>query len=175
MQKGLIGKYGVYAILIDDVVRYIGSGGLESRKSNHLSRLRKCIHNKDLQKLFNEYGEEKFKFYVLDYCSEDMCFKLERLHKMIHSDTTVKGNEIRNTVKKIRTGQAEIQHKQKFKELFQGEKNPNNTKLSVDDVREIRKLLKDGQKTQKEIANEYGVSETHVNNIWLGKRWASVS
>lgn len=169
VKQKLIGKYGVYAILINGIIRYIGSGGLESRKSNHLSRLRKGTHNAELVKLFNEFGEESFDFYVLDYCNKSSCFELERLYKKIHEDTIVKGNEIRTTKKKVRRGKEASNHKKKFSELNTGVKNPN-AQLSDQDVKEIL-FLKSENVSRNFIADKYGISAGHVYNIgkykWL--------
>jgi len=50
----------------------------------------------------------------------------------------------------------------------QGEKN-NSSKLTEEDVHEIRKLF--GEETQKEIAFMFGVSKAAINNIAVGKTW----
>jgi hypothetical protein len=42
--------------------------------------------------------------------------------------------------------------------------------LSPDDVREIRRAVKDGA-TQREVAERFGVNPSHVNKIVTGKKW----
>lgn len=48
---------------------------------------------------------------------------------------------------------------------------PGLLKLSVDDVREIRRLYSDGVLNQYELAENYGVSQSMVSNIVRGKAW----
>lgn len=47
-------------------------------------------------------------------------------------------------------------------------------KLSPDDVRAIRTLRADGL-SQQAIANEYGIAQTGISNVLLGKTWAHVN
>jgi hypothetical protein len=51
-----------------------------------------------------------------------------------------------------------------------GEKN-NRSRLVPEQVREIRRLLAEGR-TQKSIADMYGVNEVSVHLIYKGKHWA---
>ena len=46
-------------------------------------------------------------------------------------------------------------------------------KLTVDDVKVIKRLLAEG-KTQQSIANQFGVSRSQIEKIKLGKRWKEV-
>lgn len=43
-------------------------------------------------------------------------------------------------------------------------------KLSDEEVEKIREMVKSGEKTQSEIAEEFGVCQTHVSKIKRGKR-----
>ncbi|WIV10530.1 GIY-YIG nuclease family protein [Proteiniborus sp. MB09-C3] len=171
-KQKLIGKTGIYAILINDVIRYIGSSvNLESRKSNHLARLRKGTHHKELQKLFDKYGEESFKFYVLDYCNKSSCYELEKLHMMIHADTIVNENKVRDTKKKVRRGLESKNHKDKFSKLMSGENNPN-AKISEKIASEILWMKQNTDMKQIEIVEKYGVTIGIVSRIgrdrWVG-------
>lgn len=49
-----------------------------------------------------------------------------------------------------------------------------STKLTVDQVREIRRLLAEGALSQGRIANRYGVSRPTISLIHSGKNWAGV-
>ena len=53
-----------------------------------------------------------------------------------------------------------------------GEHNPNS-KLKVDDVKEIKKMLSDGQ-TSSHIARLYGVHHATIGDIKRGVRWKNV-
>jgi len=52
-----------------------------------------------------------------------------------------------------------------------GEKNPSNI-LTEDDVRQIHRLLDEGEFTQQEIADMYGTCRENVSSINCGKTWA---
>jgi hypothetical protein len=54
--------------------------------------------------------------------------------------------------------------------LVHGEQN-GASKLTEDDVREIRELLKSKQLTQWQIASIYGVKQMAISNIHTGKTW----
>ncbi len=53
------------------------------------------------------------------------------------------------------------------------ELSSGNYKLTDDDVRQIRRLLADG-KRQAEIAEMFGVTQTCISHIKLGKNWSHV-
>lgn len=55
------------------------------------------------------------------------------------------------------------------KEPMQGEQNPKS-KLTVEDVREIRSRLSDGE-YQTSIAEDFGISQFNVSQIELEKTW----
>ena len=64
---------GIYCIEnIDTNKKYIGqSVNIEGRWSKHKTALRQNSHDNDyLQKAWNKYGENQFKFYILEKCEE---------------------------------------------------------------------------------------------------------
>ncbi len=65
---------------------YIGSAfNFENRWKNHLIELRLDRHcNPYLQSAWNKYGADSFKFYVLEYCSQDILIEREQ-HWLDHS------------------------------------------------------------------------------------------
>jgi group I intron endonuclease len=71
---------GIYCIEnIVTLMGYIGkSVNINNRFSCHRSKLRRGIHgNSYLQNAWNKYGEENFKFYILEEASFDEIIKLE--------------------------------------------------------------------------------------------------
>ena len=61
---------------------YIGSAiYYASRKGEHLSKLRRNIHhNKHLQASFNKYGEDNFKFSIIEYCNKENLIEREQYY-----------------------------------------------------------------------------------------------
>ena len=67
-------KSGIYCIEnITTNKKYIGQSiDINDRWRKHISELNHSSHHNDyLQKAWNKYGENDFKFYVLEYCSDD--------------------------------------------------------------------------------------------------------
>jgi len=71
---------GIYLIknILDDKV-YIGSSiNLKSREYKHFWMLRKGIHdNNHLQSSYNKFGEENFKFEILENCEQNLLVEKE--------------------------------------------------------------------------------------------------
>lgn len=173
MEK-LINKSGVYCWIVNNIIRYIGSGNLESRKSNHLSKLRYNKHtNKLLQELFNTYGEKNFEFKVLEYCKKSDLYILEDFYMKKYRDNIININNINDTKKKIRRGKESKKHKDNFRNIMSGENNPNCKKLNSVRVYQILDMLQNGI-SRKIIAKKFNISEIYISSIVHKKRWADV-
>lgn len=76
-------KSGIYCIEnIQTNKKYIGqSVSIEDRWSKHMSELNNGLHHNDyLQKAWNKYGKESFKFTVLEYCDINKLNDRERYY-----------------------------------------------------------------------------------------------
>jgi len=74
------------------------------------------------------------------------------------------------------TGQENIQHRINKLKIYvdnRGEKQGRH-KITENDVREIRVLLKEGRLTQKQIAQRYGLCHTSISAIKLRQSWRHV-
>lgn len=74
---------GVYEIVcLEDGTRYIGgSVNIRHRVQGHRSGLRKGQHcNTTLQKSWNKYGEETFRFRVVEVCSRETLVEREQYY-----------------------------------------------------------------------------------------------
>jgi len=75
-------KSGVYTItnIVNDK-KYVGSTimSFQKRFAHHLSMLRNNNHkNRYLQNSWNKYGEQNFKFEILDICEKEFCLSTEQ-------------------------------------------------------------------------------------------------
>lgn len=75
-------KSGVYTItnIINNKI-YVGSciSNTNQRLSNHKNELKRGIHNnKYLQRSFNKYGIDNFKFEILEYHDKEYCISMEQ-------------------------------------------------------------------------------------------------
>jgi hypothetical protein len=175
-QSGLIGKSGVYALIINNIIRYIGSTGysLESRKSNHLSNLREGKHLiKELQALFDEFGEQNYSFKVIEYCQKSKTLEREQYWKEIYKDTIVNKNDVLNTYKYLRRGKKAVNHKDVFREAMKGLDNPN-CQTDINTIITIKRMIVDGYRNC-DIAKVVGKTGSYISEIRRGKRWADVN
>ena len=89
MNKILCGIYCIENLI--NHRKYIGlSKDIKRRWAEHRSELRRGAHiNIYLQKAWNKYGEESFKFYILELCTEDIlcereCYYIKTLNSLSH-------------------------------------------------------------------------------------------
>lgn len=99
------------------------------------------------------YGAIPAGMQALHHCDNKLCVNPEHLYVGSHSDN------MRDAVKRGRTGGVSLP----------GEKNPN-AKLSAQQVLRIRA----SEKSQSELAQEFGVSSTQISWIKSGRSWASL-
>jgi len=164
-------KSGIY--IIENKVngkKYIGqSVNIQSRRSKHFGELKRGTHhNGYLQNSYDKYGEENFVHYVVEYCDIDMLDERE-MHYILFFDTTNEqlgynldsGGNLNRKVSEI------TKEKQRMSSLG------TNSKLTVKDVEEIKKLLLTNLK-QKEIADRFGVKLSTINKIAKCKNWTWV-
>lgn len=71
---------GIYLILsFVNGKRYIGSACfLRRRRNEHLSILKKGMHNKYLQNHFNKYGENDLLFKIIEFCNKEKLIEREQ-------------------------------------------------------------------------------------------------
>lgn len=167
---------GVYAWEVNGIVRYVGSGHniTDSRKSNHLANLRHGKHsNRALQEAFDKFGEDAFKFVVLEECAVRDLYTREKYYMDQYQDTIFNVVGINNTKKQKRTGKKAVSHKTKFKDMFSNVNNPNcQTKLET--IIAIKRDIAAGL-SNREIGIKYGKSSAYISRIRVGDRWNSIT
>lgn len=112
--------------------------------------------------------------------TEDEVLQIKELikNKMSITDIAKKFNVSRGAIKGIKTGSTwshvgEDVSGINYSSGAKGSKN-GKTKLTDDNVIEIKLLLKEGKLNQKEISEMYGVKIGAINRINTGKSWSHV-
>jgi group I intron endonuclease len=213
----MIGIYKIICLLNNSI--YIGSSvNLEQRFYNHLFYLR-CNkhHNKHLQNAYNLYGEENFKFEIIEECEKEILIEREQFHidelkpkfnlrliaksnlGMKHSEETkekmseshkgqtswckglTKENNKSLLLKSLKykgripwnknkkCGPLTKEHIEKLSGI-----NSPKSKFSLEQVKEIREKYKTNKYSYSDLAKEYGVSKTCINNIIKNRRYKEI-
>jgi len=154
---------------------YIGSAdsdnGIAKRWSCHKAHLRNNEHSyKELQDAFNE-DESNIKWEILEECGDDELEERENYY--IKYCNLIDDWHVINK-EKVSKKRTKVKDTSKMKAAQSGENNGHCNKLTSEDVKEIKRLLKTGLK-QSKIAKQYEVSQTLIYNIKNGNRWSSVS
>lgn len=170
MKMKVCGIYGVEDVKTGNI--YVGrTGDIAKRWSNHSSLMKSGFH--DYEELQKAYDEEckRIKYTILEECTEEML--KEREDFWIKYIEKIDGWTVINKQKHGGNhGGSKVKDTSNMCRAQTGQKN-GNCRLSVGDVKMIKILLKKGC-SQTELAKQYNVSPTHINNIKTGKRWASV-
>ncbi len=157
MDKNLRNEQGVYAVIVTDKntdtdYMYIGSGKLGDRISGNASKLRRGVHeNRELQAAYNSFNNVKCD--ILQVCVDEESAR-DTENEYIEYFKKVDGVIICNKYKAVTS-------------------QPYRIKLDEDKVRQIRQLIADG-KSNKEIAEYYGVANCEISKIKTGLRWTWV-
>jgi len=143
---------GVYEIVAPNGHRYIGSSvDLERREQDHFRALKKQKHyNPVLQKAHNKY-KKRLKFKVIMYCDKDMTLFWEQ--KFL--------DNLRPEYNLVRTASGGG---------MSGEKC-GTSKLTWDDVYEIREKYTTENYGQPQLAEEYNVSDVNISCIVRNETW----
>ena len=170
IKQKTMGIYGIEDIKTGSI--YIGqSADIAKRWSNHAAFLKNNEHNYiELQKAYN-LDCNRIKYTILEECKENELTSSEDF--WIKHVQRVDGWTLINKQKFGGRHNTKVKDTTKMKAAQKWENNGNCCKLSVEDVIEIKKYLAKGV-SQKELARQYNISKTHVNNIANNKRWKNV-
>jgi group I intron endonuclease len=167
---------GIYAITNEVSNRaYIGSSkDVLGRWSNHKSNLKNNKHkNKLLQNDYNNQSINDFTYTFLEECLQRDLPTKEKLWKDNYKDNIYNVRDIVSTHKQIRRGREAKAFKEKFSVLNQGEKNPNCSKFNETSIKEVRRLLVDGEPLE-EIAARYHTTVGYIYQIKNKRKWKHV-
>jgi len=170
-------KTGIYKITSPKGRIYIGQSKNINSRINRYKKLQCCRTQLFLYRSFLKYGVENHKFEILDlgdYTKKELN-ELESNYIIKHNSFNGWGKEGLN----LTTGgdsyefdnsvklKMSITRKRKIKE------GQLNSKLTIDEVKEIKKLLLTTIK-QVDIAKKYKVSKTLITEIKKERAWSNI-
>jgi len=147
-------KTGVYKIInILNNECYIGSAQISfyRRKNQHFHLLRKsCHHSIHLQRAWNKYGEQNFKFEILEECIPEKCIEREQFYfNILKPDYNI----LPNADSRAGTTLSPATKKKAIKAL-----NDNRWKLELPEIRQKMSDYHKGRKKTKEHAMKVGAA-----------------
>jgi len=134
---------------------YVGQAvRLHKREIDHFSQLRSDRHeNQHLQRAWNKYGKENFKFEILIYCEPFELTRYEQFFSDYYKKLDLPYN-IRNCVDSNKGLPCSDETKRKISEKQKGEKAYNYKKIFSKETRDkISKELKGRKRTEEHIKN----------------------
>ena len=194
---------GIYKIenLINGKVYIGGSSRIKGRISSHKSFLRRKKHcSKSLQESWNKYGEQNFKFEIIEECSSIEEVNEKEKYWILYYKSYDDRFGFNKSLSYI--GNVGIEHnvpfseerKQKMSKTFfkEGQISFNKDKklseehkrkiknseigkkLNWNIVREIREKFSKGDRTKRSLEREYGLSESCIQRILNYKTWRGI-
>ena len=170
-------KAGIYKITNPKGSIYIGQSKNIIERISRYKKLQCCKYQLLLYRSFLKYGIENHTFEIL----EQGDFSKEELNKL-ESNYILQFNSFRKNNflgMNLTSGGDSIEFDDSIKEkmskkrieLFQA--GQRNSKLTVENVIEIKKLIA-YNKPLKEIANKFGVKNTTISEIKSGRTWTDI-
>lgn len=165
--KELKNKSGIYCLVnTDNQKKYVGSSkNIYQRLQKHRAYLRKNIHeNKKLQNSWNKHGEDKFQYFILEFCPNEQLLEREQFY----IDALKPWYNI--TLKVERIEMSEESRTKMSKSRIEGFKK-GTVKLYQE--KPIHQYSLDGQYIQsfkniKEAAVKTGIARTSINRFLNG-------
>lgn len=123
------------------------------------------------------YGPIPDGMHVCHHCDNRACVRPDHLFLGTHADNMADMRAKGRSAKGSRNGSYTHPESRRWgkavpeESRLRGERNPSS-KISENEVREIRALYANGGISQREIAKRYGLSQAGVSVIVAGKRWA---
>ncbi|MGL5051516.1 MAG: GIY-YIG nuclease family protein, partial [Fusobacteriaceae bacterium] len=184
-------KSGIYLIVNNNNGRvYVGqSKNVKTRIAVHKRELKKNTHpNSYMRNDYNKYLGKNFKFEILEKCSiEKLDIKEKNWISLLGSVERDKGynRESGGTTGKVYDDEriASIKgkgnpmygknHSSEAKDNIRNANRGNNNKLSLEAVKEVKIKLAEGY-NQSQLAEEYQVTISTINKIFVFKNWSWV-
>lgn len=179
---------GVYKIVNTSNNKcYIGStNDFNTRFNEHLSYLKRNKHHSIyLQRAYNKYGADKFKFEIIEECISEKCIEREQFYLdtiLFASENNNKFRELGYNLRRLAASNRGYKWTEKSKKKlslalkgkFKGIKHPQ-AKLIDAFIKDILLTALQTDLSNTEIAKQFGVSKTTINYIIRGKTWSHIS
>jgi len=183
MLEKICGVYQIINIINGKI--YIGSSiDIRSRWKEHKRELKKNKHHSSyLQRSWNKYGKNNFKFSIIEECDKE-----ETLNREQYYLDTLKPYDKKNGYNTAINSSAPMTGRKHSKEtlikLSEGVRNRDssvwvrgedktNAKFKDEDIVNIKKLISEGCRTI-DIANLYNVEGQTITQIKTGDRWSHI-
>jgi len=180
MGEKIIGVYKIVNLVNGKI--YIGSSiDIKGRWKEHIRDLKNNKHHSTyLQRSWNKYGEDNFKFCIVEECNNDQTLDKEQYYL-----DKYKSYDKRNGYNIAKNSLAPMMGRKHSEEtlikLSEGVKNRDascfvrgedkfNAKFKDEDIINIKKLISEGCRT-KDVANLYNVEGQTITQIKTGERW----
>lgn len=176
---------GIYKISCSANAKfYIGSAkNFNVRWSNHKSMLkRNCHGNRHLQHTWNKYGEDIFKFDIIEYCNIDKLIEREQFYidnlKPTFNIAKVAGNtlgvlhskESKLKISKAKTGiKLTIEHKNKISQVNKGKIFRLDKKHSKEEIAKRAAACRKLDKWPHEKGNKCNCPECNAKHSLIRK------
>ena len=144
--------------------KYIGSSkDIYGRWLQHEYQLNKGEHHsRYLQFAWNKYGKDNFKFYILEKCEEDKLFEREQYYYDFYECCGDKGYNVCPIAKTPA-------HKMTMRDIERG-----RTKLSVDDIDNIKYYLSETEISIPKVSEIIGVGERTLYRIYYREQYSEI-
>ncbi len=169
---------GIYKIENELGEVYVGSAneksGIAKRWSNHLSKLRQGKHKyHQLQNSWNQ-NVNNLKWEILEECCGNISKEelASREKWWIDYCNKIDGWTVINKQQNKITRRTQVSDITNMSLAQRGNNNPN-ARLTEEDVIKIKAILRNGS-TYEQVADLFGVSESHIRNIDNGLKWKHV-
>lgn len=135
--------------------KYIGQTiqNIKNRIAQHKYKSKENSENYAFYNAINKYGWDNFKCEIIDYADSEIDLHEKEIYYINKFDT----------------------YKNGYNMTYGGEGTIGNGKLSIEQVTNIKKILRDSNLSTKEISENIGVKQGTIESIYYGFSWSYIN